>query len=251
MASDPGLRTWGEDAWFLKHWLGSRPAAIKDLVACRAEHCSGAPDFGRCMDIERRLFFAAWPADFGYWCLTRALAAKDRNAAAWFVDKVASSVHGRRQDVGLSRPSVERRLAGNSALRAAFAKRLSALERDESMEAQIADEQQTTTRRRQREWRDRVKSYESSLRDNRCPPKLLRRLAQVYFNEFVDVHGDTPLDRLRDLLNSDHGVIDAVLKGFRGSIRRSDIPTHAEILRLRSEGRIHQLAFPILALLVL
>ena len=248
MASDPELRISGEDTAFFRRWLSCRPAAIRDIVERSIECCSDAPDFGLCMGMhERRLFRAEWPADFGSWCLNRALAAEDRNAAAWFIDRVAWSIHHRRQDEGLSRAGVERRLAGNTALGTAFAKSLSAFEGYQWHDAQSAREQRTETRRRQREWRDRVKSNEVSLRANRCPPALLHHLAQAYFNTFVDVQGDTPRDRLRDLLGRDDGLIDAVIESFRASIRRADVPTGAEILRLRSQGQVHQLAFPILA----
>ena len=248
MASDPELRTSGEDAGFMRRWLGGRPATIKNIVSCSAGRCSDSPDFGHCMGMnERRLFNAAWPADFGSWCLDQALAATNRNTAIWFIDRVASSIHYCRQDEGLSRPSVENRLAGDTALRNAFAERLSTLEGYESSEAQFERDRRTETQRRQRDWWNRVKSNEISLRDNRCPPTLLHRLAQVYFNEFIDVQGDTPSDRLGDLLGSDHGLIDAIIESFRASIRRTDVPTDAEILRLRSQGQIHQLAYPIMA----
>ena len=248
MASDPALQTWGEDAGFIRGWLGDRPVVIKDIVTCSAERCSGSSDFGHCMGMnERRLFNAAWPLDFGSWCLDQALATADRSTATWFIERVAISIHHGGQDEGLTRTDVESRLAADSTLRAAFAKRLSALEAYESREDQSASERRTGTQRRQQDWWNRVKSSEVSLRDNRCPLALLHRLAQVYFNEFVDVEGDTPSDRLRDLLGSDDGLIDTIIESFRSSIRRTDVPTAAEILRLGSQGQVHQLAYPILA----
>ena len=248
MASDPELRTSGEDAAFLGRWLGDRPAMIRDIIACGAERCSDSPDFGHCMDMNvRRLFNAAWPADYGYWCLDQALAATDRAAATWFIDWVARSVHYRRQNEGLSRTGVERRLAGDSALQASFAKRLFALEGYRSRETQFARERRTETERRQQDWWNRVKSNEAALRDNRCHPALLHRLAEVYFDEFVDVQGNTPSERLENLLGGDHDLVGAIIESFRSSIRRTDIPTDAEILRLGSRGQIHLLAFPIMA----
>ena len=92
-----------------------------------------------------------------------------------------------------------------------------------------------------------MKPHEAALRDNRCPPPLLHHLAKVYYDEFIDVEGNTPSDRLRDLLGSDEGLIAAVLEGFRGSIRRSDVPTDAEILDLRTRNQTHLLALPIMA----
>ena len=248
VVSDPELGASGEDAGFMRRWLTDRPATIKDIVACSVERCSDSPDFGHCMGMnERRLFNAAWPADFGSWCLHQALAATDRNAAAWFIERVAISIHYGREDEGLSRASVECRIAEDSALRAAFAGRLSALEGYKSRDVRCAGERKAGARRRQQDWWNRVKSNEVSLRDNRCPPALLHRLAQVYFNEFVDVRGDAPSDRLRDLLGGDDGLIGTIIECFRDSIRRTDAPTAAEILRLGSLDQVHQLAYPIMA----
>ena len=248
VASDPELRSSGQETGFLRRWLSCHPATMEDIVERSIERCSGSRNFGSCMGMaERRLFRAAWPADFGAWCLDKAVATQDRNAATWFIGRVAYFIHHGRQDAGLSLADVNRRLAGDADLLASFTDRMDALKGYDSTEADLVQERQTESRRKQRDWHRSVKQHEVALRKNRCQPALLQQLAQVYFDEFVDVEGATPLERLHDLLGNDRSLLDAVLQGFRESIRRTDAPEVAEVLRLRTRNQTHRLAFPIMA----
>ena len=129
----------------------------------------------------------------------------------------------------------------------ASAARPAAGERNAMREERRRREHECKAKRRRREWRDRVKPQEAALRANRCPPALLDELAAVYHGYFVGVEGDSPEARLRNVLGDDAGLIGAVLKGFRGSIGRTDVPDDAEILRLATAHQRHCLALPFLA----
>ena len=100
---------------------------------------------------------------------------------------------------------------------------------------------------RQQEWYDRLKTHETALRENRCPPVLLHHLAEAYFGHYVDAEGDTPPGRLRSLLGNDETLIQAVLVGLRGSINRSDLPSDADVIRLGTRNRAHYLTLPFMA----
>ena len=102
------------------------------------------------------------------------------------------------------------------------------------------------TRERQRKWRDQVKAHERELRENRCPAGLLNVLAGAYFGNYVDVQGNTSMDRLRNLIG-DESLVQLARQGLRHSIERDDLPTDAEIIRLRSRKQTHYLALPVLA----
>ncbi len=103
------------------------------------------------------------------------------------------------------------------------------------------------TRQLQREWRNYFKPHESKLRENRCQPVFLHHLAAVYFGLHVDAEGDTPLDRLQNVLGTDENLIQAVLEGLRRSIDRSDLPTVSEVISLGIRDRQHYLALPFMA----
>ena len=248
LAARPELQAPGAETEFFREWLTANPGTMKDIIKQRVEHCVGAGDFHRCIDgLYQSLFRTPWALEFGPWLLDQALAAESSEAADWYLGWVAVAVHHGNRHEGLARRVVEERLASRPDLQATFAAELAKLAGFDGRQTRDTQERHTETRNRQREWRRRVKERERELRDNRCPPELLHRLAQAYFNEFLDVQGDTPVARLHDLLGGDRDLIDAVLEGFRQSIRRPDAPTHAEILRLGARDRTHWLALPIMA----
>ena len=172
-----------------------------------------------------------WPPDFGSWCLEQAIATEDHDKAAWFMRKVAHSVRYRYEDENLSQKIVESQLAGHAALRDIWMAALEQVNEIDIRERNIQEEHKSEMRQRQRQWQERVKAHEAALRENRALPALLYELAQVYFGRFIDVEGNTPLDRLRDILGDDERLIEAVLEGLRGSVGRSDVPDDTEIIR--------------------
>ena len=247
VASNPELRCPPEAVESATIWLNSHPDTQKEMVKTGVARCIDVPDFSHCMNgVARRFFHAIRPADFGHWCLEQAIAGPAPVVAGYFLRKVAESVHFRRYDEGLSREVVKQKLADKDALLLLFKKRLAALEEIDVQEKCILESENTEKDTQRRKWRDNVRSCQAALSENRCAPILLDQLASVYFGWYVDVKGDTPLDRLRDLLDNDD-LVNAVLDGLRGSVNRSDLPTAMEIIRIDSEGRRHCLALPFLA----
>ena len=251
VASEPEPRASGEDVEFIRDWLSRNPGVQKEILKSGVARCVDSPDFVRCMlDVEDRLFHAKPPADFGSWCLEQAIVAADRanlEAAKYFILKVANFVYHRRFDEGFSRVIVERRIKNYPDLLGMFNERLTAREEAHEWENDSQEQYENKKRQRRREWRDYVKPKEAALREGRCEPALLHQLAEVYFGQFVDVEGDAPLDRLRNLFGDDEHLLKAVLEGLRGAVGRSDVPDEAEIMGLGAEKQIHLLALPFLA----
>ena len=245
VVSDPALRISPRDTSFISLWLTRHPDVLKALIALAAQRWSGSRSFSRCMHgMERVLFRTPWPPD---WCLDMAMAATDRDAAEYFICRVADFIHSNPRGDALTRDEAERRLTDNSELMASFARRLAVRGEDVSLESGIRERDDETRRQRQRKWREHVEAHEQELRENRGPPDLLHNLAAAYFGNFVDVEGDTPLHRLRNLIGNRGSLIAAVLQGLRDSIERDDLPTSAEIIRLGTQNRTHCLAWPIMA----
>ena len=254
IASDRRLGTSPHDADPIRLWLSDRPAVQREILAAGATRCSGSSDFSSCMQaVERRLFRARRPADFGAWCLDQAIAATVGGAREYFVREVARAVYGPGLDEGLSRATVEERIRGRVPLEQAFRKSWAAFEEEDAVETEWQrefdarmDALRTRERRRRMEWRDALRSQEMELRENRSDPEILYQLAMAYFGWYTDVEGDTPCDRLRTFLDDDN-LIAAVLDAFRGAVGRSDVPVASEIIRLHAENRRHSLALPFLA----
>ena len=110
------------------------------------------------------------------------------------------------------------------------------------------DQEYDDQERQQREARyNQVQSHAFALRENRAPAQLLHHLATAYFGDYIDVEGDTPRDRLLNLLEGDGQLVDAAIAAFRLTTIRSDLPDESEIVRLASGSEVHYLSCPFMA----
>lgn len=235
----------------IRAWLNQHPKMQKAMIAACVEDCRGQQRFNVCVDMKRHelLFGATPPPDFGLWCLERATSASDENAAIWYIREVAHALDARWHDEGLTWEIVEERLVTRPTLEKDFRECLSKREESKNREKALKEESEKETSKEQQEFRDLVKKHVAALRENRCPSSLLNHWAAAYFDEPINrlFEGSTPRDRLHKLLGDDTGLIEMVLVGLRGSIRRNDVPSDAEIIRLSAGNRRHILERPFLA----
>ena len=235
----------------IRDWLINHPETQKAIIATCVKNCRGEQEFNSCVARKRlgRLFNATLPPDFGFWCLEQSIRATDDNAAIWYIHRVADALDARWHDEGMTWEIVEERLARHRSLEQAFRERLSVLKESKKRENAFKEKAEKKKNKEQQEFRGRVKAHATELRENRCTPELLNYLATAYFGEPIDIHveGDNPRKRLHNLLGGDTGLIEAVLAGLRRSISRNDVPTDAEIIRLRAENQWYFLELPFLA----
>lgn len=233
----------------ISDWLSNHPETQKVITAMCIEHCYGIErlsSFVTCVDRKRqRLFDATPPPDFGSWCLDQAIHATDDNTAIWYIRKVADAVHW--HEAGLTREIAEERLTAHPSLETAFREYLFERERQNATAAHVRKKDKKLASRKHQEFRDHVKKNVAALRENRCIPTLLDQLAGAYFGELRDVEGDNHRDRLYNLLGGDTDLIETVLTALRDSVDRSDVPTAAKIIRLRSDNQRYFLELPFLA----
>ena len=64
----------------------------------------------------------------------------------------------------------------------------------------------------------------------RASPDLMHKLAMSYHGRFTNIHGETPEERVRDLLVGDSAEAARAIAGLEAVIARSDLPTVEEIL---------------------
>ena len=245
IVSDPHLRATHWTTETIRDRLRRDSHLLEELIEQAVEHCSGSSNFARCMHgVERRFLGVPWPADR---CLERAATAADDGVAEYFAFRLADFVHHNPHYAGVSRHQVEARLAAAPARASAFSRRLAVLEDNDSRGSHFPSHWDDEQAERRREWREHLATHLPALRANRGRPRLLHHLAEAYFGEFADVDGDSPADRLRDLLGDDEHLVQAALDGLRLSVRRSDLPGVAEIVRLGAENQTHFLALPFMA----
>ena len=240
----------GTETRKIRNWLSGHPKAQKAIIAKCVEHCHGKEQpgsFFACVGRKRRrLFDATLPPDFGSWCLEQAARATDANAAIWYILQVVRALYNYQHDEGLTREIAEERLATHPTLEKAFRECLSEWERQNTTAAHVRKKDKKPANLKHQEFRDHVKKNVATLRENRCVPALLDQLAGAYFGELRDVEGDNPIDRLHNLLGDDTDLVEIVLAALRDSINRSDVPTDAEIIRLRAGNQRYFLELPFL-----
>ena len=98
-----------------------------------------------------------------------------------------------------------------------------------------------------RDLRAQMRSNLDDMRANRGPAALLHILAQAYLGHFAELWAPTGRERVSRMLGHQEDLVDCALAALRGAITRSDLPTPAELVRLTTEGRLHLLAYPVMA----
>lgn len=233
-------------------WLSDHPETlleVYDLGIRQCEELGESPDeTDLCMHhAMERLDDASMPQDFGTWCLERAATAENIEIARHLVRQTACCVRSNYCDDGLSLKIVEDRLSAKPGLFEEFVKHQANTVPNDTPAKQQQDKYAVELLKRQQEWRVQLKPMEKDLRENRCRPDVLHKLATAYYGGYRDVSGDTPKERLEDLLGKDESLIEAVLQAFRMSIDREDLPGVEEIIQLGVEDETHFLSYPYMA----
>lgn len=246
IASDSEFSDIDKEKKMILHWMDKHPETKKVLFKTGMER-----DFAP-KSIYRRFFHRLGispPPDFGFWCLENAITSTEKKSREFFLKIVVVAIKNHRHNKDISQEVVERRLATHPALKKKFINMLSEydltmkqLQDEEQLEEPYAEEQ-----KQQQDRIDYVRSHGEALLENKCPPHILHHLANVYFGEVVSFAEDNPADRLRNFLGGDENLVNAVLKGFKGSIARSDVPSEEEIIKFRENNETHYLALPFLA----
>ena len=245
--------SWVGDAEFFRNWLSGRPDTYKAIVENGVAKCREDGDFPLCMRRAKRtlsLLCPTLPQDYGVWCADQARGAANDTVGRWFVKEAAEFVFYEKKSAHRQRSAIARKLRGDARLGRLFEATLQDLKEEGGS---LKAERGTRTARppqgdtRFDELRDVFKKNESSLRANECRANLLHTLAVAYFDGFSDVVGETPEERLQDLLGPDDDLVGAALAGLRGAVYRPDLPKWTEVSKLAAEGRTHYLAYPFMA----
>lgn len=182
----------------------------------------------------------------GRWCLDRSVCSEDVGLAIRYFRTAMRYLQDNGSVGELTRSEVERCIAGNKILESEFRKwtDMPPIPTPHREANSIETEEEE---KRRSEFRTELRRHSEALRQNRGSQILLHNLARAAFGEFLEAWGPDPRGRLRNLIGNDRELLDAVLLGLSGALRRSDTPTAKEITDLVTKGRSHPLVLPILA----
>ena len=247
VVSDPELRVPESQRIEVPFWLGREQEALKKLIIHGVDTCAESENFWECMRLVERRLFGERPWDFATWCLDQALKASNRNAAYYYIDQVAKRVFSGRGAAGLTCEIVRERISGNADLLAFFDQKISNLESPSQQATGAWHPEATEDTQTQRDWQQKIELQETEIRENRGDPSLLAKISMVYLGITKNINGNTPEERLRNLIGNQERLIPVILEGIRGSINRNDLPDCSEILNLWNGNSTHLLAFPFMA----
>lgn len=233
----------------IKSWLEDRPEIQKSVLCAGELECQGNKSFQFCMrDVRARLNPANLPADYGLWCLQRMPCLSDDVLAKYLLEEAVDAVADQRGDQGLSLELIEE-VAGRNEKHKSWLEGLLVYPVDEKhWTRQLKSRKHRADDRKERDkWIRYVKTHEASLADGIAHPRLLHDLSAVYYGRFIDLEGDTPVERLRHFLSHDEGLVKAVLGGMCRSLDREDLPTVDEIIHIDVQNKTHFLGRPVLA----
>ena len=268
------LRDEGNSRTDIRAWLEQRPDVCKTTILEGLNRCSDSDDFwSHALDVQGRLYHATMPADYGLWCLDQAVTAVDtKPRIAEFLWEQAIDAHRyQRNNEGLSLELLEQHARKNETFKERLDERLNtqplrmetrewsrgAIEPDSTVDQQLDGRRRELSERRREaieRWRqkkkrrlDYIRSSVVALRENRAEPALLYDLARVYFGPFFDCKGEEGPKAIKENLQGDPGLADAVLAGLRGTVDREDVPNVDTILTRHEAGTRYYLGLPFVA----
>ena len=237
---------------YVESWLASHPDVQKEMIAIGVMRYNQSPDFFHRMSNMKHLFFGVeHPSDFGHWCLNQAIAASNSKIREYFIGQVVDYVYTRSHDEELSYEIIKKHLIDNHDLLHLFIEKFNLHEcnykQSQIESSKIQKRMEARKLQHRQQWRDMVTPYRSALRENRCPPDVLHRLAEVYYKKSFGIEGDTPRERFHAIFDNDDDLVEAALDGLCGAANHSDVPDSEEIIRLNREKQYHLMNLPFLA----
>ena len=222
----------------VREWLEQRPEIQKAIVIEGVQRAAQGNPNGDISWVERHLYGANLPSDFGTWCGAQTKKATDLRIAAYFIRGA--------ERAGLSLEDQWEQASDHPALQSCISEMIDRSKAKEQ-ECQRREQSYTEERKRQEdEWLAYVRSKEAELRENRATPGLLYQLAIAY----LDSYPSSGPEALRQKLGGDQALIDAALRGLRGVVDRDDVPDRKKILDLYQKNYQHYLSLPFLVGLV-
>jgi len=234
----PDLGVSRSDQDQVRAWLASRKDLRRQIFQCCVDHCLAQPNFERCLSrMAHHLGLDGGP-DYAQMYKAAAHRVENPEASRVLEDRAISPSQ-------TTSPQIAQRVMDVPA--ASVRERPEFLDRREHEYVDLARLQDPSVDHHERDRYEAFKVHEDALRENRCDPATLFRLAQIYFGELPESSAGSPDERLRDSLLDDDELIGAARLGLRNAVSRQDLPSVGEFARMIDKGQIHYLALPVLA----
>ena len=223
----------------VRAWIGSQRDLLEEVFQCCVDHCLADANFGACLSSMENFLSFETAFDYAQICMSAADRVENSEAKHELEERARNSLFTTPSEI--SQGVMDLKSPTSASQEPAY---------PGSREQQPADLTWLLDHPvlpNQRERYEHFKANEDALRENRCDPATLFRLARIYFGEPPEIWLGNPDTRLQASLLSDNELISAARAGLRNSVSRQDLPSVGEFARMLDEGRIHYLALPFLA----
>lgn len=241
----------GEHQKLVSAWLTARPKRYKAVLLEGVRCCTGEDDIHSCLyKATTRLYSARPPLDIVSWYLARAAAETHDELKQYFFSRAALQLTWDSGNEWLTldaldylEPWMREHPEFEQDLEPFISLPIDHWQKQEAARNRKWNKKQTE---RMESWRSHFREHLDSIRDGSAPSSVLYELAQAYLNMYSDIQGETPHDRLKNILGGDEELVSAAYTGFRRCLGRDDLPSVAEIVDLEIEGRMHLIRQPCL-----
>ena len=231
----PEVRISPDEQTRVQSWLATRPELLGGVFQCCVDHCLKQTNFAHCLSWMEHCLGLDAVSDYAQMCLSAAAKVENPDAAALLEDRARAVARLTAQPVEDTPPSNPS--AGGPASPGSH----DGQPPGRARRADLPEDPAALNRYRE------LKDLESAMRENRCEPATLFRLARIYFGELPEDPAGFPDTRLRAALLQDESLVEAARLALRNAILRQDLPSADDFARMLDEGRIHYLALPVLA----
>ncbi len=246
VASDPEIRAPESLTAGVRMGLEWNGGKLKELIADGVDRCLASGDALSSMERVDRCLFGARPSDYGAWSLEKAVEAHDERAAIFYLGEVLTCVVEPWPAGGLAVDKVREALGANASLLALFDQ---GIQQNDVRARRIVIAGKHDSRNdseHQLAWQREIEDREQELLAGRSEPRLLHRIAEVYFGVAEGVKGTTPDERLVNLVGSRGDLVAVLHEGLETVLDRPDLPDYrrAEML---FDSETPDLALPLIA----
>ena len=230
----------------VRQWLEARPDRMKAVVALGYQSIQPNAQGHRFFwQAEQRLHGAKKPRDWLRWLLDLAATTVDEALAQYCFQDVASVVIHPPADLDVpTMEEIERWVDVHAQTQPKAAQWLA-----QSWTSPLEDwrgdqhRRQMKYRAQQTQAREaRKQDFEpelAALKSGEASVGLLHQIALAHDKRFSDVHGETPVERVQDLLVADVATAEAALASLDQVLGRNDLPSVDEILKSDAKGKYH------------
>ena len=233
----------------IREWIETHPDMEKAIIESQIGQCGQTRDFSRCMrEFHERFYRAPLPADYGPWCLNKAILSNEADICEYFIQEAVRTLYYEMYNEGLSLELLERTAVEYPRLAPWIQEMMyEPINREKLKHKREISQIREKQKQEQNEYIQFVKKNIDAIQTGTAESGILYTLGRAYYGHFIDFHGDNPVDRLTNYFG-DKDLVYRILQGFKKTLNRHDIPDVEEIFHLKlKQNKVYLLSFPVMA----